>query len=119
MDKGKFSAGYFLIAMIVAWLFAEYVYKPYVESKSEVPYSEFLADLDSKQIESVDITDSRITYALKSNVGEYLFYTVTPISGTEKTCGIKLSDPSVETEIFYSDNVKDDMIIIKTCKGHY
>ena len=66
MDKGKFSAGYFLIAMIVAWLFAEYVYKPYVESKSEVPYSEFLADLESNEIENVDITDTRITYTLKS-----------------------------------------------------
>ncbi len=66
MDKGKFSAGYFLIAMVVAWLFAEYVYKPYVESKSEVPYSEFLSDLDSHEIENVDITDTRIMYALKS-----------------------------------------------------
>ena len=66
MDKGKFSAGYFLIAMIIAWLFSEYVYKPYVESKSEVPYSEFLSDLDTNKIENVDITDTRITYALKT-----------------------------------------------------
>ena len=66
MDKGqKFSVWYFFIAIIVAWLFAEYVYKPYAESKSEVPYSEFLADLDAKNIESVDITESRIIYSLK------------------------------------------------------
>ncbi|MBQ7592962.1 MAG: ATP-dependent zinc metalloprotease FtsH [Synergistaceae bacterium] len=68
MDKGqKFSAWYFLIAIIAAWLFAEYVYKPYTESKSEVPYSEFLADLESRTIENVDISDSRIIYALKDN----------------------------------------------------
>ena len=66
MDKGqKFSVWYFLIALVVAWLFSEYIYKPYTESKSEVPYSEFLADLDKNNIENVDITESRIIYALK------------------------------------------------------
>ena len=66
MDKGqKFSVWYFLIALVAAWLFSEYIYKPYTESKSEVPYSEFLADLDKNNIENVDITESRIIYALK------------------------------------------------------
>lgn len=50
-------------------------------------------------------------YALKSNVGEYLFYTATPLGGDEKTYGVKLSDTANAKEIFYSDNVKDDMII--------
>ena len=54
-------------AMILAWLFAEYIYKPWAESKTEVPYSEFLADLDSMSIENVDISDSRITYKLKES----------------------------------------------------
>ena len=68
MDKGqKFSVWYFLIAIIVAWLFAEYVYKPYTESKSEVPYSEFLTDLETLAIDNVDITESRIIYTLKDN----------------------------------------------------
>lgn len=68
MDKGqKFSVWYFLIAMIVAWLFAEYIYKPYAESKGEVPYSEFLSDLENKSIETVDITENRITYTLKES----------------------------------------------------
>ena len=53
--------------MILAWLFAEYIYKPWAESKTEVPYSEFLADLDSMSIENVDISDSRITYKLKES----------------------------------------------------
>lgn len=54
------------------------------------------------------------TYALKSNVGEYLFYTATPLGGTEKTFGAKVSEISVtsaDTEIFYSANVKDDMVM--------
>ncbi|MBQ7221802.1 MAG: ATP-dependent zinc metalloprotease FtsH [Synergistaceae bacterium] len=68
MNKGqKFSVWYFLGAMILAWLFAEYIYKPWAESKTEVPYSEFLADLDSMSIENVDISDSRITYKLKES----------------------------------------------------
>ncbi|MBR6901779.1 MAG: ATP-dependent zinc metalloprotease FtsH [Synergistaceae bacterium] len=68
MDKGqKFSIWYFFIAMLLAWLFAEYVWKPYSESRGEVPYSEFLADLDSKAVDTVDITETRITYTLKEN----------------------------------------------------
>ena len=54
-----------MFAIIVAWLFAEYIYKPWAESRSEVPYSEFLEDLATKGIENVDITDSRIVYTLK------------------------------------------------------
>ena len=66
MNKGqKFSVWYFLGAMILAWLFAEYIYKPWTESRTEVPYSEFLADLVSRDIENVDISDSRITYTIK------------------------------------------------------
>ncbi|MBR1672624.1 MAG: ATP-dependent zinc metalloprotease FtsH [Fretibacterium sp.] len=66
MDKGqKFSAGYFLVAILLAWLFADYVYKPYMESRSEVPYSDFLAALEEGAIAEVNLTDDRITYALK------------------------------------------------------
>ena len=66
MNKGqKFSVWFFLGALIATWLFSEYIYKPYVEKQGEVPYSEFLADLDKNIVETVDITESRITYALK------------------------------------------------------
>ena len=69
MNKGqKFSVWYFLVALIVAWLFSEYIYKPYTESKTEVPYSEFLDDLNNNRIENADITDSRIIFTLKENV---------------------------------------------------
>ena len=68
MDKGqKFSVWYFFIAIILAWVFAEYVYKPYAESKTEVPYSEFLSELDAGNIENVDISESRIIYTLKES----------------------------------------------------
>lgn len=50
--------------MIVAWLFAEYIYRPFAESRTEVPYSEFLDDLNGKTIENADISESRITYKL-------------------------------------------------------
>ena len=53
--------------MIIAWLFSEYIYKPYAESRTEVPYSEFLADLESKNIENADISESRITYIVKES----------------------------------------------------
>ena len=52
--------------MIIAWLFAEYIYKPWTEGRTEVPYSEFLEDLAVQNIENVDISDSRITYTLKT-----------------------------------------------------
>lgn len=51
------------------------------------------------------------TYALKSTIGEYLFYTITPFGGTEKTYGVKLSDTATATELFYSNNIKSGMII--------
>ena len=66
MDKGqKFSIGYFLVALVVVWLFMEYVYKPYMERQNEVDYSVFLQELASGDIAKVDILDERIVYALK------------------------------------------------------
>ena len=53
--------------MVIAWCFAEYIYRPWAESRTEVPYSEFLADLDNNNIENVDIGETRIIYALKDN----------------------------------------------------
>ena len=73
MNKGqKFSTWYFLIAILLAWLFADYIYKPYMESRSEVPYSDFLAELESGAIAEVNLTDTRITYALKPTSADKL-----------------------------------------------
>lgn len=69
MDKGKkFSIWFFLGILLTALLFAEYVYKPMAENANEVPYSDFLADLEKNLISNVDISESRITYQLKENV---------------------------------------------------
>lgn len=51
------------------------------------------------------------TYAIKSLNDGYLFYTATPLVGKEKTFGFKNADYANEKEIFYTDNVKDGMII--------
>ncbi len=68
MNKGqKFSVWYFFAALIIAWLFSEYIYKPFAESRTEVPYSEFLEDLSSRNIENADISESRITYIVKES----------------------------------------------------
>ena len=67
MNKGqKFSAGYFLAALVLAWLFADLVYKPYMESRSEVPYSTFLADLENGAVDEVNLAAERIVYRLKA-----------------------------------------------------
>ena len=55
--------------------------------------------------------------ALTANVGEYLFYTATPLVGTAKTYGVKIPDlvadvqTAAHTELYYSANVKEGMIV--------
>ena len=61
----KFSAWYLLLAFIVAWLFAEHVWRPYMDARNEEPYSTFLADLESGAVTRVDLTADRIVYALR------------------------------------------------------
>ena len=54
------------------------------------------------------------TYAVKSVIGEYLFYTATPVVGSEKTYGVKIADAATadeHKEIFYSANIQEGMII--------
>ena len=112
MNKGqKFSAWYFIAALIIAWLFSEYIYKPYTESKSEVPYSEFLADLNAGKIENVDISDSRIIYALKEDispdkrpiVGGKILTDKRPKSPDSVKSAVKLSDPFLIERLASSD----------------
>jgi cell division protease FtsH len=67
MDKKQkqFSLGYFLLALFFVWLFSDLVYKPYIASQIEVPYSTFLSDLEEGNIDSVSLTSDRIVYAHK------------------------------------------------------
>ncbi len=56
-------------------------------------------------------------YAVKTIADDYLFYTATPLVGTEKSYGVKIADlvadasAAAHTELYYSANVKDDMIV--------
>jgi cell division protease FtsH len=67
MDKKQkqFSLGYFLLALFFVWLFSDLVYKPYISSQIEVPYSTFLSDLEKGDIDSVSLASDRIVYAHK------------------------------------------------------
>ena len=102
MNKGqRFSVWYFLIALIAAWLFSEFIYKPYTESKNEVPYSDFLSDLENSKIENADITESRIIYKLKENVspdkrpivGGVVFTNKRTTSQNDTKSVVRLTDP--------------------------
>ena len=117
MNKGqKFSVWFFLGALIATWLFSEYIYKPYAEKQGEVSYSEFLADLDKNIIETVDISENRITYALKEGatspdkrpiVGGVIFSnrnkkSKTPGNGNIKSV-VRLDDPTLIDKLAKSD----------------
>ena len=58
-------------------------------------------------------------YALKSNVGEYLFYTATPLVGSAETYGVKLSALNDAVKIYYDGNIKDGMIIADYDEVYY
>ncbi len=113
MNKGqKFSAWYFLFALIAAWLFAEYIYKPYAERQGEVPYSEFLADLDSNAVENVDITENRITYSIKEEkkspdqrpiVGGVIFSNKKNKAQSNIKSVVRLTDPLLIERLASSD----------------
>ena len=71
MDKQKrkkvqFSAIYLVIALIVAWMFQALIFQPMVVRQSEVPYSQFLTELEAGSIEKVQLTQDRILYTLHS-----------------------------------------------------
>jgi cell division protease FtsH len=71
MDKKQkqFSTGYFLLALFIVWLFSDLVYKPYIASQIEVPYSTFLSELEKGNIDSVSLTSDRIVYVHKPQSG--------------------------------------------------
>ena len=67
--KMQFSAIYLIIALMVAWLFQALVFRPMVIRQSEVPYSQFLEELDAGIIERVQLTQDRILYISSSEGG--------------------------------------------------
>ncbi|MDL2328668.1 ATP-dependent zinc metalloprotease FtsH [Desulfosarcina sp. OttesenSCG-928-A07] len=65
--KQGFNVGYFLMMPLVMWIFSEFIYKPMIVSNTQVPYSEFLADLGAEKIDEVTLEDQRIVYTLKGS----------------------------------------------------
>ena len=81
MDKRQkkqfqFSTAYLLIALVVAWLFQTLIFRPLVIRWSEVPYSQFVAELDSGKIEAVQLTEDRLLYELVSEEDDSRAYNV-------------------------------------------
>lgn len=69
MDKKQrhFSTGYLVLAFLIAWIFNDMVYKPYIIQEAEVSYDTFTQDLDQGKIEKVILTGDRIIFSLKSD----------------------------------------------------
>ena len=71
MDKRRtFSAGFFLLALIVTWLFNDLVYKPLVIRETEVGYNVFIQNLNEDKISQVVLSGDRIIYTLKPTEGQ-------------------------------------------------
>lgn len=68
MDKKRrnFSTGYFLLAILVAWLFNDLIYKPLVIRETEVSYNVFVQYLNEGKIDEVVLSGDRITFTLKA-----------------------------------------------------
>ena len=58
----QYSAIYLLIAIVAAWLFQTLIFRPLVIRWSEVPYSQFLEELEAGNIAEVRLTEDRILY---------------------------------------------------------
>jgi cell division protease FtsH len=58
----QFSAAYLIVALVVAWLFQTLIFRPLVIRWSEVPYSQFLEQLEAGEIRDVRLTEERILY---------------------------------------------------------
>jgi cell division protease FtsH len=67
MDKNRrrqvrFSALYIMIAVVGVWLFQQLIFRPLVIRWTEVPYSQFLSELEDGNIQEVTLGADRIYY---------------------------------------------------------
>ncbi|HOV47902.1 MAG TPA: ATP-dependent zinc metalloprotease FtsH [Anaerolineae bacterium] len=60
----RFSIGYFGIMLLFAWLFQVLIFEPMVLRMREVPYSEFLRQLEAGEVAQVTLGESRLIYTL-------------------------------------------------------
>ena len=58
----RFSSAYLLIALLVAWLFQSLIFQPLATRWSEVSYSQFVEELGTGVIATVQLTEDRIVY---------------------------------------------------------
>jgi len=81
MDKRQkkqmqFSSAYLLIAVLVAWVFQSLIFQPLVTRWSEVSYSQFVEELGTGTIGTVQLTEDRILYELKPEEDSSKVYNV-------------------------------------------
>ncbi|HEX9076700.1 MAG TPA: ATP-dependent zinc metalloprotease FtsH [Anaerolineae bacterium] len=62
----QFLVGYFLFGLIGMWLFQDLILTPLMIRETQIPYSEFKAKIDSKQIVSVTLGHDRIVGMMKN-----------------------------------------------------
>lgn len=62
----NFSAGFLFVALLLAWLFNDLIYKPLIIRETEVNYNVFLANLNEGKIDHVILTTDRIIFYLKA-----------------------------------------------------
>ncbi len=72
----RFSTAYLLIALLVAWVFQSLIFQPLVTRRSEVSYSQFVAELDAGRIGIVQLTEDRILYEQKPEEDSSKVYNV-------------------------------------------
>lgn len=68
MDKKQrnFSTWYLLGALLLAWLFNDMIYKPFIIRETEVSYNVFLKDLQEGKVDTVILSGDRIIFSLKA-----------------------------------------------------
>lgn len=68
MDKKQrnFSTWYLLGALLLAWLFNDMIYKPFIIRETEVSYNVFLKDLQEGKVDTVILSGDRIIFSLKT-----------------------------------------------------
>ncbi len=68
----RFSFWYIIFALLLVWLFQDLVIKPLAIQQTEVPYSQFLDDLNAGKIDTVSVGTARILYTTKADASNKL-----------------------------------------------
>jgi cell division protease FtsH len=67
MDKKQryFSTWYLLLALFIAWIFNDMLYKPHILREKEVTYNVFVQHLNEGKVDEVVLSGDRIIFTLK------------------------------------------------------